>query len=322
MKKSVQTILILIIIAAAVGVGSLILRSKPPKAAGSGEGGHEHAHDEHAEAGRVAMKPAKAKAAGIVLEEAGTARILDALKIYGRIAPNEEAMTHVTGRFPGVVRSVGKRLGDAVAKGEVLAVIESNVSLRTYNVTSDVAGTVTKREVTPGEFVSEQKVLFTVADLSTVWADFQLYRDDAVKVKRGQRVQLEAAIEGRKRIEATIDYVAPTTAEATQTVLARAVLDNRDGSITPGLLVNGLAVMGENEVEVAVRPTALHTLDQRTVVFVQEGDSFEARVVEIGRRDADWVEILNGILPGETYATTNSFLIKAEIGKGAAEHEH
>jgi multidrug efflux pump subunit AcrA (membrane-fusion protein) len=71
-----------------------------------------------------------------------------------------------------------------------------------------------------------------------------------------------------------------------------------------------------------VKSSALQTVENRTVVFVRNGEKFEARDVEIGDRDKDFVEITFGVVDGEVYAAQNSFIVKAEMAKGSAEHEH
>jgi cobalt-zinc-cadmium efflux system membrane fusion protein len=88
------------------------------------------------------------------------------------------------------------------------------------------------------------------------------------------------------------------------------------------LFVDGRVVLSAKPVDVAIKSSAIQTLEGKTVVFVREGDTFAAREVELGGRDADWVEVKFGLMAGDTYAAKNSFVIKAEIGKGSASHEH
>ena len=151
--------------------------------------------------GRVEMSDASRQKAGIGIEAAGPGKLAIRLHLNGKIAPNEERMTHVSPRFPGVVKAVKKKLGDPVAKGEVLATVESNESLRTYDIVAEIDGTVIRRNVTPGEFVSGQETLFTIADLSTVWADFSVYRQDFPLLRKGQPVMLEGG-PGMEKVEA------------------------------------------------------------------------------------------------------------------------
>ena len=277
------------------------------------------------------MNAAKLKNANLKIEEAGPARVRTTLRLYGKLTANQETMAHVSPRFAGVVKSVRKRLGDPVAKGEIVATVESNDSLRTYDVKSEIAGTVTAKDVTLGELVSNDKVIFTITDLGSVYADLNVYREDFNQLKVGQTVFLGAVrrggdanpnADGARPIESTISYLSPFGAENTQSMLARAVVPNPDGTLRPGLFVNARAVIGEVEAPITVRAAAIQVMDNKPVVFVQEGDSFEARPVEIGERDPEWVEIVSGVLPGDKYVSGNSFLLKAEIGKEGAAHEH
>lgn len=327
MKRAIQPLAIVLIVLASVALGLVILRSKPPapaKEAGhdehaQGAGGHNH---DHGAESRVAMIGAKLKNADLVIAEAGSAKIKTTLRLYGKVSANEEATAHVTARFPGVVKAVKKRLGDAVAKGETLAVVESNDSLRAFDVKSEIAGTVTARDVTLGESVNDQKSMFTVTDLSSVWVDLNVYREDFPQLKVGQKVLVEAGVGDARPVACELSYLSPFGSENTQTMLARAVVPNVGNALRPGLFVHARVVLDESEAAVAVAAAALQTVNNQPVVFVQEGESFEARVVELGQRDSEWVEIISGVLPGEKYAAANSFILKADLGKEGAAHEH
>ena len=286
------------------------------------KGGHGHGEkggaDHHDEG--VKLNDAQVAAAGIELLTAGPRELRDILRLNGMIQPNQEALVKVTPRFPGVIRSMRKRLGDKVKKDEVLATIESNQSLTTYELKAPIDGTVIDRDGTLGEFASEARPLFTIADLSTMWIDFAVFRRDFARVRLGDPVSIDVE-DGGAPVEARIDYVSPIGASDTQTAIARAVVTN-DGRLRPGLFVVGRVVLSARPAEVAVKTSALQTLEGKTVVFVREGDMFSPREVELGGRDADWVEVTFGVLAGDVYAARNSFVIKAEIGKAGASHEH
>src|SRR2546430_6345451 len=108
------------------------------------------------------------KKSGIELAVAGPAVLRQTVKLNGKINTNEDRTAHVSPRFPGIVKAVGKRLGDTVKKGEALAVIESNESLQSYEVKSEIDGTVIDKKIALGEFVDTGRNIFVVADLSTV----------------------------------------------------------------------------------------------------------------------------------------------------------
>jgi cobalt-zinc-cadmium efflux system membrane fusion protein len=270
---------------------------------------------------RATLPAETSRGSGIEVSTAGPAKIRDALKVYGRVAPNEDRMKHVIPRFPGIVKQVFKRIGDRVAKDDVLAVVESNESLRAYDVQSDIGGVVIEKHATPGEFAGEGEAIFVVADLSTVWIDFSIYRQDFPRIKVGQRVVIEGG-EGMPTVEGKISYLSPYGAPNTQTMLARVMLPNQDGVWRPGLFVTGEIFLDESEVPVAVEVGAIQTFQDWTVVFVNEGNAYEPLLVELGRRDSDWVEVVSGLESGMRYVSKNSFIIKADILKAGAAHEH
>lgn len=286
----------------------------------SGQGGHGGHGDEHGEQAAT-MNDAKVAAAGIELEKAGPQTLRETIRVNGMLQANQETLVQITPRFPGIVREVNRRVGDNVEKNELLAKIESNQSLTIYEMRSPFAGTIIDRQATLGEYVSEQKPAFTVANLSTVWADFAIHRRDLRRVKVGDAVILDPE-DGGEKIETKISYLSPVGASDTQSAMARAVIPNNDKRLRPGLFVTGRLVLGEDPVPLAIKLSALQSLDNRTVVFVRAGEKFEAREVELGRRDAESAEVLFGLEEGDVYATKNSFVIKAEIGKASAAHDH
>jgi cobalt-zinc-cadmium efflux system membrane fusion protein len=318
MKATLKFLLLTVLF---VGAGYGAVRMLPASVGKAPSGGHGHAEEGHAHGAGAVMSDAKMAAAGIGVETAGPAILREAFRINGILQPNQEAMVAISPRFPGVVRSVVKRIGDKVGKNDLLATIESNQSLTTYELRSPIAGTIIDRQVTLGEYVSEQKPAFVVADLSTVWADFSVPRRELKRVKVGDAVLLDTE-DGSQPIETKISYLSPVGASETQSALARVVVPNPDGRLRPGLFVAGHVVMAEKPVELAIKLGALQTFENRTVVFVRSGEKFEPRDVELGQRDGEQVEVTFGLEPGDIYAAKNSFVIKAEIAKATAAHEH
>jgi len=272
--------------------------------------------EEHSDG--VAMSDAKVAAAEIELAKAAPAVLHDSLLLNGMVQANQESLVQITPRFPGVVREVRKRIGDHVEKGDVLAIVESNQSLTPYELKAALAGTIIDRQTTLGEYVSEQKPAFVIADLSTVWVDFSVYRRNLSRVRVGDQILIDPA-DGGPQIEAKISYVSPVGSSETQSALARAVVPNAEQRLRPGLFATGRLTLSAKKVAIAVKSSALQTLENRTVVFVRDGEKFEARDVELGERDPDFVEVTFGVLEGDLYAATNSFIVKAELAKGGAE---
>ncbi|MBS0548801.1 MAG: efflux RND transporter periplasmic adaptor subunit [Proteobacteria bacterium] len=324
MKRLLEYALVAALCVAAVAAaGRYVLRdggpaAKPATEAQKAEEGHKdegkHGHDEP-----VKMSDAQVAAAGIELLTAGPRELQQTLRLNGLVQPNQETLVKVTSRFPGVIRSMRKRLGDPVRKDEVLATVESNQSLTTFELKAPMDGTVIDRDGTLGEFASEQKPLFTVADLSTMWVDFAVYRRDFGRVRAGDRIVIDLD-DGGAPVESRIDYVSPIGASDTQSAVARAVVPN-GGRLRAGLFVTGRVVLSARPAAVVVAAGAVQTLEGKTVVFRREEGGFAPREVVLGERDADWAEVRSGLAAGDVYAGRNSFVIKAEIGKGSAAHE-
>ncbi len=283
--------------------------------------GRTHRWDYESYEGRTELSPEAMKNSGIVVETVGPARIKQTIEVTGRIAPNEDRMKHVIPRFPGVLREVRKRLGDAVVKDEVLAIVESNESLQPYEIRSGIAGTVIRKHATAGEFVREGETIYVVADLSTVWVDLNIRGKDFDNLKRGQAVTVSAG-EDRASAQGTVDYISPFGSADTQTMLARVELPNPEGRWRPGMFVTGEIVVEEATVPLAVKAGAIQSFRDWDVVFLQAGNLFEIAILELGRRDDDWVEVVSGLTPGASYVAENSFIIKADLGKAGAAHDH
>jgi cobalt-zinc-cadmium efflux system membrane fusion protein len=274
----------------------------------------------HQEGGAVRLSAAQLQAANITLATAGPAGVRESLSLYGVITPNAERIRHVSARFPGLIRSVSRKTGDAVREGDTLAIIESNESLRSYPLIAPQSGVVTERHANPGEQAGD-KALFTIADLSSVWVELALFPRDVAKVQIGQSVRVRTADSSAPGTGKVV-YVAPFGSVTNQTLSARVLLDDPDRRWAAGLYVTAEVSLSASVVPLAVRNEALQTLEGGSVVFVRDEDGFEPRPVELGRSDGEMTEVRSGIGAGDTYAAGNSFILKAELGKGSAEHEH
>lgn len=284
-------------------------------------GGADHEWKYESYEGRTRLSPEAVKLAGIAVEPTGPATISSKVTLRGRLVPDQDRLLHVAPRYSGVVRQVRKRLGDPVDKDEVLAVIESNESLQRFDVRSEIAGTVIAKNAAPGAFAAEGALIYSVADLSAVWAELSVHRQDYERLRIGQEVTI-GSIDGSKSATGALTFLSPLAAEATQTMLARVEIPNPRGEWQPGVFVVGEVVVEKAEAAVAVRSEAVQTFRDWEVVFMNDGDVFEIAILELGRKDEQWAEVLSGIKPGQPYVSRNSFIVKADIGKSGASHDH
>lgn len=254
----------------------------------------------------------------IAFGEAGPGTIRETLTLTGRVEPNAERARSVRARFPGTVRSVAVQVGDVVSAGQTLATIESDDSLQTYAVTAPIGGTVVTRSANPGES-SGSDPLFEIIDLKSLWANLAAFPSDRAKLRQGQMVDLLAA-DGSAQARSKISLISSSITGPTSTV--RVVIDNRDSKWTPGQFLNANVTINESPAALTVPVASLQMMGDAEVVFLVEGERYQAQPVETGRRDSERVEILSGLANGARIVTRNSFLIKADIEKSGAAHEH
>ena len=269
--------------------------------------------------GRTRIPAELAADAGIGTQIAGPVTLQQTLELNGRVQANPARMAQVRARFEGVVQRVQANLGQTVKKGEVLASVQSNESLQSYKVRAPIDGVILRRDVQVGSITGEAP-LFLIADMSQVWVELDVFPRDLAKVQSGQAVSIRT-LEGAQ-LSGQIGFISPLAMHASQSVQARVVLNNPQGLLRPGQFVSGAVTVAEHELALAVRESGIQRFRDFQVVYARIGDQYEVRMLELGRRNAEWVEVLGGLQPGTEYVSDNSYLIKADIDKSAASHDH
>lgn len=193
--------------------------------------------------------------------------------------------------------------------------------LTRYEIRAPLDGTVTDKRIAVGQAIKDDAEIFVVADLSSVWVELAVPARDVIAVHGGQKATVKATAFDASA-DGTVSYVGALVGEQTRTATARIVLPNPKGIWRPGLPVTVELVADEAEVPVAVAADAVQDVGEGKAVYGRYGEYFEARPLKLGRSDGRNVEVLDGLQAGEKYAATNSFLIKADIGKAGASHEH
>jgi len=270
--------------------------------------------------GRTIMPAETAHQAGIITETIGPATIIESRTLTGMVKINPDRFSRVRARFPGVVSSVNIKPGDQVKKGQRLATVQSNESLQNYTIKAPMGGVLVKRDIQPGEATTDRP-LFVIADLTDVWIEFNVFESDLPAIKPGKEVVVES-MHGDELGRSVIDWVSPLISQSSQSALARITVDNKDSQLRPGQYVRGNVAIAEYDVPLAVRQSAIQRFRDFQVVFARFDDTYEVRMLELGRSNNEWVEVLGGIDAGTQYVTTNSYLIKADIEKSGASHDH
>jgi cobalt-zinc-cadmium efflux system membrane fusion protein len=271
--------------------------------------------------GRTTIEPAQADAAGVKVEQAGPADIDETVAMSGRVELQPQGRAEVRAWYHGRIASMTKAIGDRVRRGETVATVTSAESLQTYAIPAPISGIIMERNAVAGD-VAADAPLYVIADATKLHAEFFIYPRDAEKLRAGQKVVVRD-LAGDHRAVSKIEAVLPTADMLTQTLIAHVELPNPDGlTWRPGQAVEGQAVVGSHNAPLAVRTRALQRFRDFTVVYARVGDTYEVRMLELGRRSPEWTEVLGGLQPGETYVSDNAFLIRADVEKSGASHDH
>ena len=270
--------------------------------------------------GQTKIPAETARANGVVVETAGPATIGETRELYGTVQLASTARSEIRGQFPGRVVSVTKAVGDYVRRGQLLARIESSESLQVYPVYATVSGVIAERNGNPGD-VTFDRPLYVITDPAQTTVVFNVFPRDLALVRPGQRVEVET-VDGQPVASAALGDYLPDGNAAAGTALLRANLPNPGGRFRPGMALRGKVTVNAVAVPLAVRTEALQPFRDFTVVYANFGDMYEVRMLELGRKSPEWTEVLGGLKPGTRYAAKGSFLIRADIEKSGASHDH
>ena len=282
-------------------------------------GGKRHRWTYDSYEGRTMIPAAIAKDAGVQAAVAGPAVIRNTVALVGTIALDANRHVEVKARFPGIVRAVSVQQGQRVRRGQTLVLVEGNESMRTYPVTAPIDGVVLARHTNIGD-VADGNALVELADMSDVWVELRAIGTDADRLTPGQEVAITSAT-GENKAYGKIDTLLPV-ASFGQSVIARVAIPNEGGKWRPGMTISANVTVAARDVPLAVKESGLQRFRDFIVVFAQVGETYEVRMLELGDRDGEFAEVLGGLKPGTRYVAEQSYLIRADIEKSGASHDH
>ncbi len=358
----------------------------------------EMGHDEHENV--VKLHAEDLKEFGIDVKEAGHGKLNVQLELPGEIVANPDRLAHIVPRVPGVVRQVMKNLGDFVAAGDTLAVLDSreladakasylaalkrveisgtsltreetlytkkispeldyleakrafeeahielksaeqklhtfslsddavsklpsqpDMSYTRYEMKAPFSGVIIEKHIALGELVKDDRAVYVIADLSTVWVNIQVYQKDMLSVRKGQQVVISAG-KAVPDVTGTISFIEPVAGTETRTALAHVALRNPKGLLRPGLFVTAKLAVDKISVPVLIPKTALVSEGGKAEVFIQTEEGFKPQTVTLGRSNDSHVEVTDGLKAGQQYVAKGGFTLKAQMSKGAFGDGH
>lgn len=277
----------------------------------------EWRYDSHE--GRTFISDRQLELAGVETAQAGSAILSFSNTLFGVIAAPADSVYRINAPYPGLVETVHVQQGETVKKGQHLLTLTNSDTLQRYSVKSPANGEVTERFVNQGGR-AEGRALLEVVDLSTVWVEMSAFPESIEKLAVGQPVTVQD-LHHHEAATGSISYVAPQMTGG-HIARTRAVIDNPDGHWRPGMHIKAEIQIASRQVPLAIKASSLQSFRDMPVVFAKFGNTFEVRMVELGESNGDMIEVLGGLKPGTDYVIGNSFLIKADILKSGASHDH
>jgi cobalt-zinc-cadmium efflux system membrane fusion protein len=269
--------------------------------------------------GRTTIDDAVADALAIETSFAGPALLKETISVYGKLTAAPESVRNIRARFAGSIKKVHVALGQSVKKGDALIDIESNESLKTYTIFAPIDGVIQARNANAGE-QSKGDILLSLVNTRVLTSELAVFPSDIQRVALGAKAWLSIkGIEGP--VLATVKQI-DGALQSNQSVIVRAQVDNQQGLLLAGAFLSADIEVAEHQVPLAVRRSGLQAFRDFTVVFAKIGNEYEVRMLELGRVAGEWVEVLGGLEPGTEYVSENSYIIKADIEKSGASHDH
>ena len=281
--------------------------------------GQQHSWEFDSLEGRTTISPNMAAAMGLATEVAGPATLTQNLDVIGKTVETPESTRRISARFEGAIEDIYVSVGQQVEIGQRLLTIESNSSLQPYTMNAPIAGTIVRRMANPGE-QTNGRVLLEILDTRTVWAELAIHPSQRASVSLGMPVTVTLHISGSS-VQGLIDSF-DLAVRPNQAITARVQIENENNVFAPGTFVNASIETGQFEVSLAVKRIGLQPFRDFTVVYTKIGNTYEVRMLDLGRQDDEWVEVLGGLEPGSTYVTSNSYVLKADVEKDGASHDH
>lgn len=251
---------------------------------------------------------------GLKTAQIESSETVEKVSVNGRIAQDVEQVIEVFTPEAGIVKKCSTPIGSVVSKGEVVCVIESENSKNLIEIKSPSSGVMIADYEKVGGKVDTISPIHTIADLSKLFANFDVYENDIGKVKTGQRVLVYSTAYLNQPFEGKIVFISPRVDESSFTIKIRVEINNSEYLLKLGMFVRGEILLEGQQARFSVPSEAVQNLDGTDVVFVKdEGESFiptEVKVKYSGRRQSSVEGELN---IGDLVVADGAFILKSKI---------
>lgn len=203
-----------------------------------------------------------------------------------------------------------------------VAPTQSEATASTFPLTSPLNGNVIDKKAVLGELAQPDKPLFSIADLSTVWIDANLYEKDLGKMKVGSAATITVAAYSSETFKGKLIYISSMLDKETRTLKARIAVPNPDGRLKPEMFATTLIDTQTKGKAIVLPNDAVVLIDGEKVVFVENKGEFEKRIVDLGESTGGKQRVLLGLEPGERVVVKGAYALKARMLKSRLGEGH
>ncbi len=319
MKNTKLIIIILVSFAAGIVFTKLFLE----KEMSAVEKAEEEPEDS---GGEVELKAKSQELIGLQTSRVISTKLKKIIPVIGQIARDAENVNHVTSSKSGIIKECKADIGSLVKEGDVIYLLKTDEV--DVEIKSPVAGVVIGSFVKAGDKVDSVSSICTIADLSKLWANFDVYEKDIADVKIGQKVTVRSSAYSEKAFEGKIVFISPRVDETSHTIKIRAVIENKDYSLKLGMFISAEIIYESNEEYLSVPTHAVQTMGNDKIIFIKAKDGkFVMKKINVKTETAE--EFLIGssseegaqVKEGDEVVIEGAFLLKSELLKGELEEE-
>lgn len=204
-----------------------------------------------------------------------------------------------------------------VDEAEIKDMLRHQKTITQVPVYAARSGFITAILASAGKSIDPSVSLFTIADLSKVWATADVYEDEMSRMRVGQLVHVDVHALPDDHFDGTLAFVGTQVDPQTRTLPVRAELENPQYKLKPDMYADLYIETANTEPVVAVPREAVVPFGGRNVAFIETKDGYQPLYVKMGRTSGDTVEIISGLEPGQRVVTRGAFQLSAELLKNA-----
>ncbi|MFL1013087.1 efflux RND transporter periplasmic adaptor subunit [Flavisericum labens] len=203
-----------------------------------------------------------------------------------------------------------------LSENQINQIEETGKVKENFPVYATVSGTVTEKLVEQGDYIKQGQPLLKIANLNTVWANFDLYENQIDRFKKGQEVMITTNAYPNKEFKGKVDFIDPVLNTKTRTVTLRVVLNNKDDVFKPGMFVTASidGSTANNDEVLTIPASSVLWTGERSVVYLKTNPNqpvFEMREIKLGNQIGNEYEVVEGLFVGNEIVTNGTFTVDA-----------